>query len=171
MKCRKCDGTMRSEMKRYRYRKIRPEDVELMRIFRDVGMSYREIGVMFGIAWSTAMYHLSEREKLRKRTAVIKTHNKMTKGQLKEKQLKTQNYRSKYMIERYRNDEEFRGRMKKVMLKCSKNRIKIWKEKGLCSSCGKERENKSYIRCENCRLKQRIKYKICLTEIEGGEKK
>ena len=50
-------------MKRYRYRKITPDILKKMKKLRKQGLTYKEIGNKIGVTMSTALYHLSPRER------------------------------------------------------------------------------------------------------------
>jgi len=72
-------------MKRYKYRKIKPEDIIIMKELKKVGLSYKQIGEEFSVNMSTAHYHLSPREKIMSKKRAHKSLNKMTKKQRREK--------------------------------------------------------------------------------------
>lgn len=141
-------------MKRYRYRKIIPEDLELMKILRDAGLFYWEIGQVFGISSNTAIYHLSPREKMMTIKRANKLNNKMTKKQKREKSRKKAPYRKQYMKERYNNDEEFRKRFIGSMSRSQKRIRDQRRKQGLCTKCGGKRKDKKFKQCENCRVKR-----------------
>ena len=147
-------------MKKYRYRKITPEDVEKMKELREQGLSYKEIGKKFNVSWYTPLYHLCPKERERKLKSEKKYNKKLTKKQIKEKTKKAQSYLNQYIKERYNNDEEFRRRFLNYVLRSRKRITKQRRKEGLCPECGKERKDKKYKLCENCRRKGREYYKI-----------
>jgi len=141
--------------KRYRYRKITPEDIEKMTELRGGGLSYKEIGKRFNVDMSTALYHLSPREKEMSKKRAHKSLSKLTKKQIREKNRKKRPYIRQYIKERYQNDEEFRRGFLDIVKRSEMKRRRNWVKLGLCSTCGKERKDKGYRRCENCRRKKR----------------
>ena len=134
-------------MKRYRYKKIKPEDIVIMKKLREQGISYREIGRRFDVTWRTPYYHLNPKEK-----------KALTKAQIKEKNKKSQPYLNQYIKERYNNDPDFRRDFLDMVARNFKKRITNWVKLGLCSRCGKERKDKEYNYCEKCREVCRKKY-------------
>ncbi len=144
-------------MKKFRYKKIKPKDVKLMKTLRDKGLYFYEIGKVLGVNTSTIQYHLKEKYRIDSIQRTKIHRNKLTKEQLKEKQLRQQPYRSEYMVDRYNNDEEFREKFKKMISDNFKKRQSIWREKGLCSNCGRARENKKWLMCKRCRYRKRKK--------------
>jgi transposase len=144
-------------MKRYRYRKITPEDLEEMKRLREEGLSYKEIAKRFNVTYSTALYHLSEREKEMNKKRAMKSLSKLTKKQIKEKQKKQQPYRSAYYKDRYNNDEEFRKGLIKLITKSLRKRRNKWVKKGLCSKCGRKREEE-WKQCNKCREQKKRSY-------------
>lgn len=145
-------------MKRYRFRKTTPENVELMKILRDAGLFCREIAKAFGVCTQTAYYHVSPKEKIMNKKRAYKSFKKMTKEQKLEKSRKAYPYRKQYIIERYQNDEEFRKRFIGNVCRSHKKIRDQRRKKGLCTECGKERKDKSFKICEICREKNRRSY-------------
>jgi len=137
---------------KYRYRKIRPEDVEKMKKFRAEGLSYRKISEEFNISMSVVQYHLIPKYR-EQSLARSKKRNKL------KPQKPNPEYIKKYMKERYNNDEEFRKRFIGLVTSSYKRRRESWIEKGLCSGCGREREDKNLKTCDKCRYTKRQKYK------------
>ncbi len=142
-------------MKHYRYRKIKPEDVEVMKELREQGLSYKKIGKRFNVSWKTPHYHLNPREKEIGRKRAYKSSSKLTKKQKKKRQLKEQKYRSEYMKDRYQNDEKFREDFLDIVKRNFEKRRKGWLIAELCSNCGREREDKKWRMCKRCRRKKR----------------
>jgi len=142
-------------MERYRYRKIKPEDIVVMKELREQGLSYKQIGGEFGVHMSTAHYHLSPREKIMSKKRAYKFLSKMTKKQKLEKIKKAAPRMKKYMKERYNNDSEFRRGFLDIVKRSFEKRRRKWVKLGLCSTCGKKRRDKKLRQCENCRRKKR----------------
>ena len=142
-------------MKKYRYRKITPEDVEKMKELREQGLTYQKIADKFNVRLSTTQYHLIPKERERRLKSAKKYNKKLTKKQIKEKIRKHQPYTSQYIVERYQNDEEFRRRFLDNILRSRKRITKQRQKEGLCTSCGGKREYDKYRLCENCRKKRR----------------
>ena len=126
------------KMKKYRYGKIKPEDVEVMKELRSHGLSYKEIGKRFDVSWRTPYYHLNPREKEMGRKRANKTLNKLTKKQKKKRQLKQQKYRSEYMKDRYSNDEKFRKDFIEMIKRNFKKRRKNWEKKDYAQNVAKK---------------------------------
>lgn len=145
-------------MKKYKYRKIKPEDIEVMKELREQGLSYKEIGKKFGVTYSTTHYHLSPREKIMAKKRGNKYNKAMTKKQKREKIRKAAPRMKKYIRERYNNDPEFRRNFLDMVIKNEKKRKRNWIKLGLCSKCGKKRRDKRFIQCENCRKASRKRY-------------
>lgn len=142
-------------MEHYRYRKITPEILKNMQNLKKENISNDKIAKMFNIAGSTVSYWLSEKQKKNAIKRAKKFYKeKMTKEEKSLSNKKRYNYKKDYLKERYNNDEEFRERYKKYVSDSFKRRSKIWVEKGLCSTCGRERENKRFKQCERCRKKK-----------------
>ena len=146
-------------MKRYRYRKVTPEMVKRMKMLRNEGMFYKDIARKFEVCYETIAYHLSEKAKKRKIKQVIEYNNRLTKKQRKEKTKRYQPYTSQYIKERYNNDEEFRLRFLDHVKRSAKKMLKERREKGLCTRCGRVKENKRWTTCEKCREKKRDIYR------------
>jgi len=138
-------------MTRYRYRKIKPEDIVVMKELRGRGLSYEKIGKEFNIQWSVVHYHLSPREKMMCKKRAHKSLDKMTKKQKLEKSRRHYLYTKQYIVERYQNDEEFRRYYCGLVKRSFEKRRRVWIEKGLCSKCGRRRKNKRWRYCERCR--------------------
>ena len=146
-------------MMKYRYRKITPEDVKEMKKLRTKGLTYKDIAKKFKVNISTATYHLVPKEKERKLKEIKKYNANLTNKQKKERTKKNQPYTTQYINERYNNDKEFRKSFIKMVSKNFKKRQGIWKLKGLCHLCGKERIDKKFVNCEICRKVMRSMYK------------
>lgn len=143
-------------MKRYKYRKIRPEDIEVMKKLREVGFSYREIAVKFNIHTNTVDYHLNPKTKKKSNQRALKFWNNLSQKEKIKRSRKHQKYKSNYLIERYQNDKEFHDRFLNNV-RNSQHRIRnSRKKKKLCVDCGKRLSDKKYKNCYNCRLKYRI---------------
>jgi len=131
------------EMNRYRYRKITPEDIEVMKELREKGVFYYKIAEKFGINKSTVQYHLSPREKIMQKKRANKSSNKMTEKQKQEKIKKAAPRMKKYMKERYNNDGKFRKDFLSMVSRNFEKRRKAWIEKGLCSRCERKEKIKN----------------------------
>ena len=108
-------------MKRYRFRKIKPIDVVMMKALRNCGIrSLEQIGKVFGIRLSTVQYHTNQKYKERTNARARKSY-KDNGGYDPEKAKKRQEYQSNYNRERYQNDPEFRSRFIDSILKYQKN--------------------------------------------------
>ena len=94
-------------MKRWRYRKVTPEMKAKMRELRRQGWSYQKIADRFGVTMSTAQYHCTDkyREQAIRRAKIQPNYPNSHSHS-------NPNYDRKYMRERYREDPEFRERMK-----------------------------------------------------------
>ena len=138
-------------MKKYRYRKVTPKMLEEMKQLREDGLTYQAIAEKFNINSSTAQYWLSPQEKEKSIRRSMKSYAKLTKEQIKEKNKEHYEYKKKYNTERYNKDEEFRKRMIKYVQNSFKRRQKGWLIAGLCSGCGREREDEKWKNCERCR--------------------
>jgi len=138
-------------MKHYRYRKINPSDVEVMKILKEAKVTYKEIAEGFKVATSSVQYHLMPKQREKSIKRAMKSYTKLTKEQKQEKTKKQAKYRSQYYMERYNNDEEFRKRHIGNITNSFKKRCEVWKEQNRCSKCGREREDKKWAQCERCR--------------------
>lgn len=133
---------------RYRYRKIKPEDIVKMRELRAEGLIYKKIGEMFGISMSVVQYHLIPKYRTKSlERAKLSNRNRP-------KTPKDKKYIVSYIKERYNNDEEFRTRFIGLVKKSHKKRSTFWVENGLCSQCGREKIKKKFSTCEKCRAKK-----------------
>lgn len=142
-------------MKHYKYKKINPFDKEVMKILKDANLSYKEIAIGFEVANSTIQYHLNPKQKENSIKRAMKSYGKLSKEQKLKKSRKHTEYGSQYHFERYNLDSEFRERQIQNIGNNFKKRRKEWIKKGLCSSCGREREDKRWKSCEICRKKMR----------------
>ncbi len=142
-------------MKKYRYRKVNPETLSQMKQLREEGLTYKAIAEKFNINSSSVAYWLSPKEKENAIKRANKYYSKLTKEQIKEKEKNRSEYKSKYSLDRYQNDEEFRKRMIKYVQNSFKRRRKNWILEGNCSFCGREREDKKWKMCEKCRKRER----------------
>lgn len=142
-------------MKRYRYKRIKPEDVVVMKELREQGLSYKEIGKRFNVTWKTPYYHLSPKEKKRCLKSIRKFNKALTKEQKLEKSRKHYPYIKQYIKERYNNDPEFRKNFLDMVKRNEKKRRRKWIKLGLCSHCGRERKDKRFTQCGICRKKRR----------------
>lgn len=142
---------------KYKYRKVKPEDIEIMKKLRDKGLTYFKISLEFDVSPSTVQYYLSPGTKEGCILRARKFYKKMNKEEIKEKSKKRYDYLKKYMKERYHNDEKFRKKMIESVVNCEKNRVKRRKENGECANCGIKLDNKKYFTCEKCREKYKTK--------------
>jgi len=145
-------------MKHYRYRKINPFDVEIMKILKEAKVTQKEIAKGFEIATSGVQYHLVPKERENKIKRSKEGYARLTKEQKQEKTKKQAKYRSQYYPERYKLDSEFRKRHIQNITNSFNRRREEWRKKELCLNCGKEREDKRWKQCEGCRKIKR-KYK------------
>ena len=103
-------------MKRFRYRKIAPEDVAFMKLLRECGLSYPQIAEVFSISLATIQYHLDPGYR---NWAIARQKQRNKKPEVKEYDAKRRfsqegrKWRREYMHERYHKDPEFRMRMLK----------------------------------------------------------
>ncbi len=144
-------------MKRYRYRKITPDILKKMKELRKQGLTYKEIGNKIGVTMSTALYHLSPREREMHTKRTMKYYMKLTKEQKRERERKSYDYKKKYYLERYHEDEEFRKRQIALITKSFNKRREGWERENLCLSCGGDKIEKKWKMCEKCRRKRREK--------------
>ena len=116
-----------SNMKRFRYRKVTPHDVEIMKEMREAKISYAKIAKVFDVSISVVQYHLKPdyREKVIARTKASPYYKR--KG--KKRKYLNPKYMTEYIRERYRNDEEFRERYKAMIRKHTKERTKRARER------------------------------------------
>lgn len=140
--------------KHYRYRKVNPNILSQIQKLRASGMTHKKIAEKLKIGSSLIGYWLNPETRKKTIERAKKDYVKLSKKQKREKEKGRSEYKSKYYLERYNNDEEFRRRMIKYILSSFKKRCEEWRKKGLCSKCGK-RKDKKYKQCEKCREKQR----------------
>lgn len=136
---------------RYRYRKISPFDVEVMKILKEAKVTYKEMSKGFEVAMSTIQYHLNPKERENTIRRGKKAYARLTKEQKLKKSRKQAKYRSQYYPERYNLDSEFRKRHIKNIGNSFKRRKKEWEAQNKCSNCGRERKDKRWKQCERCR--------------------
>ena len=145
----------RQKMKRWKYRKITPEDKEFMRLLRKEKLYYSQIAEVFDITNSTAQYHCKEKYR---QHAIRRAKNRPNYG----KRTNSPKYLRDYMIERYRNDMEFNKRVKKGLIKSAKKRSQ--KARELAKANPKVREKlRAYWRGEI--PYSEVKSFFCLTEL------
>ena len=145
-------------MKKYRYHKVNPGILSQMKQLREDGLTYKAIAEKFNISATSAQYWLSPKEKENSIKRSMKYYKKLTQEQRREKEKKRYEYKKKYFLERYQEDEEFRKRMIRYVQNSFKKRQKEWKKEGLCNICGRERKDKKWKRCERCRKKIKKRY-------------
>ncbi len=137
---------------RYRYRKIRPEDVVTMKNLRANGATFKKIAETFGVSMSVAQYHLCPEYKASSLARAIKAHkNRVPKKRNPE-------YIKNYIKDRYQNDEIFRKNFISLVVKSHKKRRAIWIKNDLCSECGKVRDEEKFRTCRSCRARKRNTY-------------
>lgn len=138
--------------------KITPSMVKRARRLKSKQFSYTEIGKELGVADSSIRYHLDRKygERVRKMSR-DKVRN-LTKEQLRQRNKKLYKKQRRYMKERYNNDEKFKKYFINLVVKSFNKRRKNWIKNGLCSHCGKERNNQRWKTCESCRKKSLENY-------------
>ena len=142
-------------MRKYRYRKVTPEMERGMKKMKEDGLSYRNIGKTMRLSENTVIYHLDPKQRKKIIRGAEKSYEKMTLEQRKEKTKKHIPYVREYLRKRYNEDEIFRKYYIGLVKKSFKKRRQRWRKEGLCSRCGRERENKQFALCERCREKSR----------------
>lgn len=108
--------------KRWRYRKVTPEMVKKIKKLRENEYTVADVAKMLGLSKTTVGYWLSDdyRKKASKRARKYK--------QKQRPKSEKRAYMQKYMIDRYRTDEEFRDRMRGYMLDYQKRMRKATKD-------------------------------------------
>jgi len=144
-------------MKHFKYRKVTPSKLEWMKEMRELGLPYTKIAKETGVCASTVIYHLNPEARKRKIERAIKHNEGMTIRERKKKSKKHYLYGKNYLKQRYHNDEDFRKRYISLVNNWQKRKKEEWKKKGLCSRCGRKRQNKQFVQCESCRVKERKK--------------
>ena len=147
------------EVKRYRFQKLKPSDIEEMKKLIKTGVTQKALCKIYDVSISTIQYHLNPKTNAYEKKRLNDYTKNLTKEQKLKKIQKHKPYLKQYIKERYNNDEEFRNRFKKIVLKSQKKRRIEWKLKGLCSNCGRERKNKRWVSCERCRRIKRDRAK------------
>ncbi len=143
------------ERKNYRYRKVTPEILEKIKGLRASGMTHKKIGEKLKLGESIVGYWLNPETRKKSIERAKKFYKKLPKEQKRENERARSEYKQEYFLERYREDEEFRKRMIGYVQDSFKRRQEKWKKQGLCSICGRKREDKKYKLCEGCRKKRR----------------
>jgi len=140
--------------------KVTKEILEKIRELRIKNMTYKQIAQEFNLATSSIGYHLNERTKQSsKERACLRSRN-LTPEQRKERYKKRYDYTKKYIMDRYRNDEEFRKKFIQYQIKSKKKRQAVWKnDSSRCNRCGKKKVNEKFKACESCRISKRIQAK------------
>lgn len=136
-----------------------------MREMREQGLSYKKIAEELGVSFNTVPYYLNPKARRDKIKSAEKWNKKMTREQKTKKSREHIPYGEEYLKERYNNDEEFRERYKKLVKKSFKKRRKRWLIQGLCSMCGRVREDKQFRQCERCRERGRKKEESMLIPV------
>ena len=140
---------------KYKYKKITPDNVKEIKKLKEQGWFYKDIAKKFNVSVNTIKYHLIPEVKEYDISRAIERNNNLTDKQKKEKTKKQQPYMKEYMNKRYKNDEEFKKSFIKMVQKNFNKRQKIWKSKGLCHLCGRERIDTKFVNCERCRKAMR----------------
>ena len=113
-------------------------------------MSYSKIAKKFGVCLSTVEYHLDENYKANQnRRSEIRFDN-LTPKQRHKKYLQQKQYGKDYRNNRYET-EEYRKNFISMVYESFRRRRKEWVKAGLCSKCGKKREDEEYKQCRGCR--------------------
>ena len=144
---------MKKEIKRYRYNKATPETIEKIEKLKASGMTHKEIAEKLKLGTSTVGYWLNPEIRKKGIERAKKDYAKLSKKEKREKEKARYEYKKKYFLERYNQDEEFRKRMIKYIQTSFKKRSGEFRKKGLCSICGRKRKDKKYKQCEKCRIK------------------
>ncbi len=84
-------------------RKVDNEKKSAMRKMRESGATIKEVAEKFKLSESTVNYHLSDECKMKTIARVIKNQKPRDRTE----------YNKKYHLKRYKNDPEFRERVKK----------------------------------------------------------
>lgn len=90
--------------------KITKEQIELIKKLSNEGKKQKDIASELNINISVVNYWSSTRESKIKRN--IEYQNKLSREKKKEIYRKQYPYRKKYFLDRYKNDEEFRDKVK-----------------------------------------------------------
>ena len=147
------------EVKKYRYRKITPEDIIKMKKLREEGFTYKVIGKIFDVGGSIVNYHINPKENARQK-AYAKAYSKKHPEKIYQNKKGRTIYIRKYIKDRYNNDEEFRLRFLEHVKRSQKKIRRKNKAAGLCAQCGSKREGK-FLTCGRCREQKRnqVSYK------------
>jgi len=137
--------------KRWKYRKVTPEILEKMKQLRGGGLTYKLVAEKVDIGLSNVMYWLSPQQKENAIRRAKKAYARLTKEELRERGDRAYQGKKEYYKKRYHEDEEFRKGFISIVRRSFKKRKKEWKEQGLCSVCGRKREDKKLKTCERCR--------------------
>lgn len=137
--------------KKYKYRKVTPEILEKMKKLREGGLTYKLIAEKVNIDASSVQYWLSPQQRENAIKRGKKSYAKLTKEEIVKRNKKQYKKAQKYYKERYHEDEEFRKDFISMVRRSFKKRKKAWIEKGLCSLCGRKREDKKLRTCKRCR--------------------
>lgn len=148
-------------MKRWRYRKITPEQKQVMREMREQGAVFREIAEKFEVSISTAQYHCIDDYRERTIARVKNSPNYHKKGATHSKEEMRE-----YMRERFNSDKEFKNRVKTCIHKTQKKRRE--KAKRLAQSNPEVREKlRAYYRGELSYAD--VKEFYCLTKTRNSK--
>jgi len=137
--------------KKYKYRKVTPEILEKMKKLRESGLTYRLIAEKFNISNNVVSYWLSPQQKENAIRRAKKAYTRLTKEEIREKGEKAYQGKREYYKKRYHEDEEFRKDFIGIVGRSFKKRREGWIKKGLCSLCGRKREDKKFRVCKRCR--------------------
>jgi len=113
--------------RRYKYRKISPDDVKEMKKLSK-NMTRKELAEKFGICRSTLFYHLNPKYKKDAIERAKKSRAKLTKEELRKREKKYNLRKVKYQKQRYHEDQEFRKRMISNIIKYQKKKEKCQQE-------------------------------------------
>lgn len=133
--------------------KLTQEMISEIKDMRKKGIAIINIATKFNVHENTIWYHLSEKYKRSIKRNTRKYWNQLTPKQKRKKTKKYQPILSKYIMERYNKEPEFKRKFLDRVLKYQRKRRKIWEEKGLCGKCGKDKKNKEYKWCKKCRIR------------------
>jgi len=159
-----------NNIKRWKYRKIKPKDVAIMKELKECGFSYEEISTRFKISCNSVQYHLNPKYKKQHIKRVLKYWGKLNKKQKRERGKKHQKYQRKYIIERYRKDKEFHDRFLGHILRSQMKIRNQRREEGKCTMCGGSRKDKTFFLCEKCREKNKQKNKKNVDKLKKEER-
>jgi len=94
-------------MKRWKFRKVTPEIIEEMKVFKSQGMSYTAIGERYGIDAHTVRYWIDEEYQ---KTCIERAKNRGKQVLSDAQKERRKAYIRDYIRKRYHEDPEFKER-------------------------------------------------------------